>query len=93
MVNLLPLGEDEKVTNVLPLPEDEAEWETLGIVFATQQGMVRRNSMDSFANVPSNGKYAMGFIEGSGDKLIGVQLVDETQEIFLASTNSKAIRF
>ncbi|MEM7688093.1 MAG: DNA gyrase subunit A [Pseudomonadota bacterium] len=93
MVNLLPLGEDEKVTNVLPLPEDEAEWEKLGIVFATQQGMVRRNSMDSFANVPSNGKYAMGFVEGSGDKLIGVQLVDETQEIFLASTNSKAIRF
>ncbi len=93
MVNLLPLGEDEKVTNVLPLPEDEAEWETLGIVFATQQGMVRRNSMDSFANVPSNGKYAMGFVEGSGDKLIGVALVDENQEIFLASTNSKAIRF
>ncbi len=93
MVNLLPLGDDEKVTNVLPLPEDEAEWERLGIVFATQQGMIRRNSMDSFANVPSNGKYAMGFVEGSGDKLIGVQLVDENQEIFLASTNGKAIRF
>lgn len=93
MVNLLPLGEDEKVTNVLPLPEDEAEWEKLGIVFATQQGMVRRNSMDSFANVPTGGKYAMGFVEGSGDKLIGVALVDESQEIFLASTNSKAIRF
>ena len=93
MVNLLPLGDDEKVTNVLPLPEDEAEWEKLGIVFATHQGMVRRNSMDAFANVPSNGKYAMGFVEGSGDKLIGVALVDESQEIFLASTNGKAIRF
>jgi len=93
MVNLLPLGEDEKVTNVLPLPEDEAEWEKLGIVFATHQGMVRRNSMDAFANVPTNGKYAMGFVEGSGDKLIGVALVDESQEIFLASTNGKAIRF
>lgn len=93
MVNLLPLGDDEKVTNVLPLPEDESEWDKLNIVFATKNGMVRRNSMDSFANVPSNGKYAMGFIEGSGDKLIGVQLLDESQEIFLASTNGKAIRF
>ena len=93
MVNLLPLGDDEKVTNVLPLPEDEAEWEKLGIVFATHQGMVRRNSMDAFANVPTAGKYAMGFVEGSGDRLIGVQLVDESQEIFLASTNGKAIRF
>ncbi|MEM6493848.1 MAG: DNA gyrase subunit A [Pseudomonadota bacterium] len=93
MVNLLPLDEDEAVTNVLPLPEDEADWEKLGIVFATHQGMVRRNSMDAFANVPSNGKYAMGFVEGSGDRLIGVALADESQEIFLASTNSKAIRF
>jgi len=93
MVNLLPLGADEAVTNVLPLPEDESEWDSLGIVFATEQGMVRRNSMDSFANVPSNGKYAMGFVEGSDDRLIGVKLVDETQEIFLASDTGKAIRF
>ncbi|MGB3471969.1 MAG: DNA gyrase subunit A [Erythrobacter sp.] len=93
MVNLLPLGADEAVTNVLPLPEDESEWDSLGIVFATEQGMVRRNSMDSFANVPTNGKYAMGFVEGSDDRLIGVKLVDETQEIFLASDTGKAIRF
>ena len=93
MVNLLPLGDDERVTNVLSLPEDEAEWENLNIVFATEQGMVRRNSMDAFTNVPSNGKYAMGFVEGSGDRLIGVELLTEGQEIFLASDSGKAIRF
>ena len=91
MVNLLPLGDDERVTNVLPLPEDENEWSALNIVFATEQGMVRRNSMDSFTNVPSNGKYAMGFVEGSGDRLIGVRLLKEDQEIFLASDAGKAI--
>ncbi len=93
MVNLLPLGEDETITNVLPLPEDEGEWEALHIMFATAQGMVRRNSMDAFTNVPSNGKYAMGFVEGSGDRLIGVRLLSETQEVFLASNLDKAIRF
>ena len=93
MVNLLPLGDDERVTNVLPLPEDESEWADLNIVFATEQGMVRRNSMDAFTNVPSNGKYAMGFVEGSGDRLIGVELLSEGQEIFLASDAGKAIRF
>ncbi|MEQ8773698.1 MAG: DNA gyrase subunit A [Erythrobacter sp.] len=93
MVNLLPLAEDEHVTNVLPLPEDEEEWASLGIVFATEQGMVRRNSMDAFTNVPTNGKYAMGFVEGSGDRLIGVRLVGEAQEVFLASDAGKAIRF
>ena len=93
MVNLLPLGSDERVTNVLPLPEDESDWADLGIVFATEQGMVRRNSMDSFTNVPTNGKYAMGFVEDSGDRLIGVELVSEGQEVFLASDSGKAIRF
>ena len=93
MVNLLPLGDDERVTNVLALPEDESEWANLNIVFATEQGMVRRNSMDAFTNVPSNGKYAMGFVEGSGDRLIGVELLTEEQEIFLASDSGKAIRF
>ncbi|MGB3167017.1 MAG: DNA gyrase subunit A [Alteraurantiacibacter sp.] len=93
MVNLLPLGDEERVTNVLSLPEDEEDWAALNIVFATEQGMVRRNSMDAFTNVPSNGKYAMGFVEGSGDRLIGVELLNEDQEIFLASDTGKAIRF
>ncbi len=61
---------------VLPLPEDEASWGTLSVVFATAKGNVRRNSMDAFANVPSNGKFAMRFDEGSDDRLIGVALLD-----------------
>jgi DNA gyrase subunit A len=93
MVNLLPLGEGETITNVLPLPEDEAEWDSLHIMFATAQGMVRRNSMSAFTNVPTNGKYAMGFVEGSEDRLIGVRLLSESQSVFLASDNGKAIRF
>ena len=93
MVNLLPLSEGENITNVLPLPEDEAEWAKLNIVFATAQGMVRRNSMDAFTNVPSNGKLAMGFIEGKEDRLIGVRLLNEEDDILLASRKGKAIRF
>ncbi len=93
MVNLLPLSEGENITNVLPLPEDEAEWANLNIVFATAQGMVRRNSMDAFTNVPSNGKMAMGFVEGKNDRLIGVRLLNEEDDILLASRKGKAIRF
>ena len=72
MVNLLPLGEDEHITNVLPLPENEEEWADLNIVFATAQGMVRRNSMDAFTNIPSNGKIAMGFVEGKKVRVLAV---------------------
>jgi DNA gyrase subunit A len=93
MVNLLPLAEGENISNVLPLPENEEEWANLNIVFATAQGMVRRNSMDAFTNIPSNGKMAMGFVEGKNDRLIGVRLLGEGDDILLASRNGKAIRF
>ena len=93
MINLLPLAEGETIQTVLPLPEDEASWKDLHIVFATCRGTVRRNSMDAFANVPSNGKLAMRFDEGSDDRLIGVALLTEQDDVLLATRQGKAVRF
>jgi DNA gyrase subunit A len=104
MVNLLPLAEGETISTVLPLPEDEAEWGGLHIMFATARGSVRRNSMDAFTNVPSNGKIAMRFgtsdngDEGDeagdpNDRLIKVRLLTEEDDVLLATRNGKAIRF
>src|SRR3546814_284255 len=78
MVNLLPLAEGETISTVLPLPAAEAEWKTLHVIFATAEGSVRRNSMDAFANVPSNGKLAMGFSNEEKDRLTGDASLDRT---------------
>jgi DNA gyrase subunit A len=94
MVNLLPLATGETIQTVLPLPEDESSWGDLHVMFATQRGSVRRNSMDAFANVPSNGKIAMKFEgEDEGDKLIGVALLDAGDDVLLATRQGRAIRF
>jgi DNA gyrase subunit A len=94
IVNMLPaLDTGETIATVLPLPEDEASWGSLSVVFATAKGNVRRNSMDAFANVPSNGKFAMRFDEGSEDRLIGVALLEATDDVLLATRAGKAIRF
>ncbi|MBA3054198.1 MAG: DNA gyrase subunit A [Sphingomonadales bacterium] len=94
IVNLLPaLDKDETIATVLPLPEDEAEWGNLSVVFATAKGNVRRNSMDAFSNIPSNGKFAMRFDDDSADRLIGVALLDPTDDVLLATRAGKAIRF
>jgi DNA gyrase subunit A len=109
MVNLLPLAEGETISTVLPLPEDEAEWGGLHIMFATAHGTVRRNSMSAFTNIPSNGKIAMRFGTGAAeetesdddseeqtdptDRLIGVELLTEGDDVLLATRNGKAIRF
>jgi DNA gyrase subunit A len=94
MINLLPLAAGETISTVLPLPEDESEWGKLHVMFATCKGSVRRNSMDAFTNVPSNGKIAMKF-EGddADDRLIGVALLDEEDDVLLATRQGKAIRF
>ncbi|MFD0847887.1 DNA gyrase subunit A [Sphingosinicella xenopeptidilytica] len=93
MANLLPLADGEVISTVLPLPEDEAEWGKLHVMFATAKGTVRRNSMDAFTNVPSNGKIAMRFDEDSDDRLIGVALLTEDDDVLLATRQGKAIRF
>ena len=102
MVNLLPLAEGEVISTVLPLPEDEAEWGGLHIMFATARGTVRRNSMDAFTSIRTAGKRAMRFGETesddseeaeANDRLIGVELLTEDDDVFLATRNGKAIRF
>jgi DNA gyrase subunit A len=93
MINLLPLAPGETISTVLPLPENEEEWKNLHVIFATAHGGVRRNSMDAFANVPTNGKFAMRFDEDATDRLIGVALLTEEDDVLLATRNGKAIRF
>ncbi|MEA1013480.1 DNA gyrase subunit A [Sphingosinicella sp. LY1275] len=93
MINLLPLAPGETISTVLPLPEDENEWSALHVMFATARGSVRRNSMDAFANIRTSGKIAMRFEEGSEDRLIGVSLLTEDDDVLLATKQGKAIRF
>jgi DNA gyrase subunit A len=108
MVNLLPLAQGETISTVLPLPEDETEWGGLHIMFATAHGTVRRNSMAAFTNIPTAGKIAMRFGTGAAeevetedtdeqadptDRLIGVSLLTEGDDVLLATRHGKAIRF
>lgn len=91
MVNLLPLGKDEVITNIMPLPEDKDEWDNLNIMFATAKGNVRRNDMSDFKRIQSNGKIAIRLDDS--DKLIGVEVCDSEDHILLATKKGKAIRF
>jgi len=98
MVNLLPLSEGETISTVLPLPENEEEWGGLHIMFATARGTVRRNSMDAFTSIRAGGKRAMRFggddeEADPNDRLIGVELLTEDDDVLLATRNGKAIRF
>jgi DNA gyrase subunit A len=91
MVNLLPLGEGERITTILPLPEDEAQWEKLNVVFATKSGDVRRNELSDFVNINRNGKIAMKLEPGDG--IVGVQVCTDRDDVLLTTRLGKCIRF
>lgn len=91
-VNLLPLIDGETITTVLPLPEDEAAWSDLHVVFATSKGNVRRNRMSDFANIRSNGLIAMK-LEEEDERLIAVRTCQESDDVLLATSGGKCIRF
>ena len=75
----------------MPLPEDEAEWKNLMVVFATAKGNVRKNSLEDFANINNNGKIAMKLDQD--DKIIGVKICKDDQDILLSTQFGKCIRF
>jgi DNA gyrase subunit A len=91
LINLLPLEEGETISTVMPLPEDESSWAQSQIVFATSSGYVRRNELSDFVDVKANGKIAMKLEDG--DRLIGVGVCTEANDILLAARSGKAIRF
>lgn len=90
-VNLLPLEQDERVTNILPLPEEEKEWAEMNIVFATASGNVRRNKLSDFTQINKAGKIAMKLDEG--DTLVGVAIAREEDDFLLTTQHGMAIRF
>ncbi|MBI1180632.1 MAG: DNA gyrase subunit A [Alphaproteobacteria bacterium] len=91
LINMLPLSEGEGIATVMPLPEDEATWGELNVMFVTSRGSVRRNTLDDFSNVKSNGKIAMKLEDGN--RLIAVRPCTDGDDVLLSARFGKCIRF
>ena len=91
LVNMLPLTQDERITNIMPLPEDQTTWEQYSIIFATKKGNIRRNDLSAFENIQSNGKIAIRLDED--DALIGVKIAQADEHVMLCTKDGKALRF
>ena len=90
--NLLPsLQSHHSISKNMRVPADEKEWKKLYVVFATLKGKVRKNSLEDFINVQSTGKIAMKL--DTDDKIIGVEICREDQDIILSTKLGKCIRF
>jgi len=91
LFNLLPLKSHQSISSIMPLPENESEWKKLYVIFATSKGKIRKNSLEDFANIQSTGKIAMKLDDD--DKIIGVKICREDQDVILSTKLGKCIRF
>ena len=89
--SFLPLKSHQSISSIMALPEDENEWKKLMVVFVTAFGNVRKNSMEDFININASGKIAMKLQEN--DKIVGVKLCRDDQDILLSTKQGKSIRF
>jgi len=91
LFNLLPLKSHHSISSIMPLPENESEWKNLKVVFATANGKVKKNSLEDFASIQSSGKIAMKLDQD--DKIIGVKILKDDQDVVLTTKFGKCIRF
>ena len=89
--NILPLKNHHSISSIMPLPEDENEWKNFMVVFATANGNIRKNSLEDFININNSGKIAMKLDQD--DKIIGVKICKDDQDILLSTQFGKCIRF
>ena len=88
IVNLLKLGDNEKITNIIPIDNFEDE---LYLTVATKRGVVKRTAVEKYANINKNGLIATNIRED--DAVVAVSLTTAGQEIILVTSEGKAIRF
>jgi DNA gyrase subunit A len=88
IVNLLPLGEGEKVQAVLPIREYTPD---RFVFFATRRGTVKKTPLTEFAFQLQKGKIAINLDDG--DALVNVALTDGHSDVLLFASNGKSVRF
>ncbi|MBD1174783.1 DNA gyrase subunit A [Pelagibacterales bacterium SAG-MED01] len=91
LFNILPLKNHQSISSIMPFPDDESELKNYQIVFATAQGKIRKNSLEDFSSINASGKIAMKL--DTNDKIVGVKICKDDQDIILSTKLGKCIRF
>ena len=88
LVNLLNFDKNEFVTSLLKTSNsDDSKY----LVFATKMGLIKRTDIREFDSIRNNGKKAITLKDD--DELISVKKTTGDNEILMASSNGRMVRF
>ncbi len=88
LVNLLPLGSQERITAFLPMGRGRQE---KFVFMSTADGIVKKCSLESFSRPRPSGLRAITLSEG--DELVSAGLTQGNSDLLLFSCSGKSIRF
>jgi DNA gyrase subunit A len=88
MVNLLSLGEGERVATCVPVRDFAAGGH---ILFVTKQGKVKKTELEAYSHPRAGGIQAIGL--EAGDEVIGARRTDGQREVMVATKLGITIRF
>ena len=91
LFNILPLKNHQSISSIMPFPDQQSELKNMQLVFATSKGKIRKNSLEDFSSINTSGKIAMKL--DNDDKIIGVKICKDDQDVMLGTKFGKCIRF
>jgi len=91
LFNILPLKNHQSISSIMPFPDDNVDKENMHIIFATSKGKIRKNNLEDFTSINASGKIAMKL--DNDDKIVGVKICKDDQDIILNTKLGKCIRF
>ncbi|MDD3241226.1 MAG: DNA gyrase subunit A [Bacilli bacterium] len=89
IINLLPLEKDESIRSIVTI--EAGENPHLYLSFVTKKGLIKRTSLEEFDSIRNGGKIAIVLKEE--DELISVRKTSGENEIIIASSNGRLVRF
>ena len=89
IVNFLSLEKGEKVRTLLPIQAQDSPWHYL--CFATVNGLIKKTRIEEFDSIRTGGKIAI--VLRDDDELLTVIPSTGNDEIVIAGSNGKAVRF
>ena len=91
LFNILPLKNHQSISSIMPFPDNNSNNKGLHIIFATSKGKIRKNNLDDFSSINTSGKIAMKL--DTDDKIVGVKICNDDEDIILSTKLGKCIRF
>ena len=91
LFNILPLKNHQSISSIMPYPDDNVDKKNMHIIFSTSKGKIRKNNLEDFSSINASGKIAMKL--DNDDKIIGVKICKDDQDIILNTKFGKCIRF